>query len=68
MFIDDISNQASLLLVNLKEVIDKLQAKNISFQNQVKKLIIESKQLIFTNKKLCSEVKCFKRRFEIKTI
>ena len=60
LFIDDISNQANLLLVNLKEIIDKLQAKNTSFQSQVKQLIIENKQLIIANKELCNEVNCLK--------
>ena len=60
MFVDNISNQASFLLVNLKEIIDELQAKNISFQNQVKQLTIENKQLIVSNKKLSIEVNCLK--------
>ena len=60
------SNQADLLLINLKEVIDKLQAKNISFQNQVKKLTIENKQLIASNKKLSIEVDCLKEAFKSK--
>ena len=58
LLIDDISNQTNLLLTNLKEIIDKLQAKNISFQNQVKKLTIEKKQLIILNNKLSIEVNC----------
>ena len=60
LFIDNISNQANFLLVNLKEIIDELQAKNISFQNQVKQLTIENKQLIVSNNKLSIEVNCFK--------
>ena len=60
MFIDDISNHANFLLVNLKEIIDKMQARNVSFQNQVKKLTIENKQLIISNKKLSNEVSCLK--------
>ena len=55
-----------MLLVNLKEIIDKLQAKNTSFQNQVKKLTIENKQLIASNKKLFSEVKCLKEDLKSK--
>ena len=55
-----------MLLVNLKEIIDKLQAKNTSFQNQVKKLTIENKQLIALNKKLFSEVKCLKEDLKSK--
>ena len=66
MFIDDISNQANLILVNLIEIIDKLQARNFSFQNQVKKLTIENKQLIILNKKLCIEVDCLKENLKTK--
>ena len=66
MFIDDISNHANFLLVNLKETIDKLQARNVSFQNQVKKLTIENKQLIISNKKLCSEVNFLKEDLKSK--
>ena len=46
--------------MNLKEIIDKLQAENTSFQNQLKKLTIENKQLIVTNKKLSVKVNCLK--------
>ena len=60
LFLEDVSNQANLLLTNLKEIIDKLQAKNISFQNKVKKLTIENKQLIVSNNKLSIEVNCLK--------
>ena len=66
LFIDDISNQANLLLVNLKEIIDKLQAKNTSFQNQVKQLTIKNKQLIISNKKLYIEVNCLKEDLKSK--
>ena len=58
--LEDVSNQANLLLTNLKEIIDKLQAKNISFQNQVKLLTTENKQLILSNNKLFIEVNCLK--------
>ena len=61
LIIDDISNQANSLLVNLKEIIDKLQAKNTSFQSQVKQLKSENKQLIIANKNLCNEVNCLKK-------
>ena len=60
LFLEDVSNQANLLLTNLKEVIDKLQAKNISVQNQVKLLTIENKQLVVSNNKLSIEVNCLK--------
>ena len=66
LLIDDISNQANLLLTNLKEIIDKLQAKNTSFQNQLKELTIENKKLIVSNKKLCIEVNCLKEDLKSK--
>ena len=62
------SNHANLLLINLKEIIDKLQAKNVSFQNQVKKLTFENKQLIISNKKLSNEVNSLKEGSKTKFI
>ena len=52
--------------MNLKEIIDKLQAENTSFQNQLKKLTIENKQLIVPNKKLSKEVNCLKKDLKSK--
>ena len=52
--------------MNLKEIIDKLQAENTSFQNQLKKLTIENKQLIVSNKKLSIEVNCLKEDLKSK--
>ena len=56
-------NKANLLLVNLKEIIEDLEAKNMLFQTQLKKvtkenekLTTENKQLVISNKHLCSEV------------
>ena len=66
MYKKDISNQANFLLMNLKEIIDKLQAENTSFQNQLKKLTIENKQLIVSNKKLSIEVNCLKEDLKSK--
>ena len=68
LILEDVSNQASLLLVNLKEIIDKLQAKNFSFQNEVKKLRIDNKKLIVSNKKLSIEVNCLKEVLKSKHI
>ena len=34
----DVSNQANILLINLKEVIDKLQSEKFYFKTQVAKL------------------------------
>ena len=66
LFLEDVSNQANLLLTNLKEIIEKLQAKNISFQNQLKKLTIENKKLIVSNKKLSIEVNCLQENLKSK--
>ena len=68
MILEDISNQANLLLINLKEIIDQVQAKNVSFQNKVKKLTIENKQLINSNKKLSNELNCLKEDLKNKFI
>ena len=68
-------NKASLLLVNLKEIIEDLEAKNVLFQTQLekvtvenKKLTIENKQLIVYNKKLCCEVNFLKEEIKGKSI
>ena len=68
MILEDISKQANLLLINLKEIIDQVQAKNVSFQNKVKKLTIENKQLINSNKKLSNELNCLKEDLKNKFI
>ena len=71
----DVLNQANLHLVNLKEIIDDLQAKNVQFQTQVEKLkiknnclTIENKQLIISNKNLFSEVNCLRENIKEKSI
>ena len=52
----DATNQASLLLVNLKEIIEKLQAERNYFKTQVGKLLIEKKYLISSNNYLSNKV------------
>ena len=68
-------NEANLLLVNLKEIIEDLQAKNSLIQTQLdkvtmknKKLTIENKQLIVYNKNLCCEVNFLKEQIKGKSI
>ena len=56
----DVSNQANMLLVSLKEIIRNFQEKNVHFQTQVEKLTIKNQQLIISNKKLCSQLNCLK--------
>ena len=65
-FFLDISNQANLLLVNLKEIIEKLETERNYFKNQVEKLQIEKKQLIISNKNLSNEVNCLRDDFKRK--
>ena len=55
-----------MLLVDLKEIINKLQAKNINFQNQIKKLTIENKHLLVLNQKLSNEVNYLKKKIKTK--
>ena len=64
-FVTDVSNQANLLLVNLKEVIGKLQAERNYFKTQVEKLQIEKQKLFVSNQKMSKKVKCLEE--ELKT-
>ena len=64
-FVTDVSNQADLLLVNLKEVIGKLQAERNYFKTQVEKLQIEKQQLIVINQNMSKKLKCLEE--ELKT-
>ena len=60
LFFSDVSKQANLFLVNLKVIIEKLQAEKNYFKTQVDKLQIEKNQLIISNKNLSNEVNCLK--------
>ena len=69
------TNKANLLLVNLKEIIEDLEAKNVLFQTQLEKvtvenkeLTIENKQLTIYNKNLCCEVNFLKEEIKEKCI
>ena len=71
----DVVNKANLLLVNLKEIIEDLQAQNSLIQTQLeketmenKKLTIENKQLIIYNENLCCEVNFLKEQIKGKSI
>ena len=64
-----------MLLVNLKEIIEDLKAKNMLFQTQLEKvtkenekLITENKQLVVYNKHLCSEVNFLREEIKGKSI
>ena len=60
----DVSNQANLLLTNLKVLVDNLQAKTTYFQTLVENLKIEKKQLIISNKNLSKKVNCLEDYIE----
>ena len=71
----DVLNKANLLLVNLKEIIEDLEAKNVVFQTQLEKITIENeklktenKQLVISNKHLCSEVYFLREEIKGKSI
>ena len=50
------SNQATVLLKNLKEIIDKMQLEKAYFKLLVEKLKNEKKQLVILNKSLTNKV------------
>ena len=55
-------------MVNLKEIIEKLQSDNFYFQTQVENLQTENKQLTLSNKNLFNEVNSLKEKLKIKNI
>ena len=60
----DVSSKANLLLINLKEVIDKLQSERNFFKTQTEKLQIEKQQLIILNKSLTNKVESLKGKLK----
>ena len=60
------SNQANVLLTNLKEIVDKLLSEKAYYKTQVEKLMIEKKQLIVSNKNLTNKVKMFEKDLQKK--
>ena len=53
-------------MVNLKEIIDKLQSENIYLKTQEEILQAENKQLVVSSKKLSTEVQSLKERLKTK--
>ena len=53
-------------MVNLKEIIDKLQSENIYFKTQVEILQSENKQLVISNENLSIEVNSLKEILKTK--
>ena len=62
----DLSNQASVLLINLKEIINKLQSEKNYFKTQVVKLQVEKKQLLISNKNLTNKVNMLEKGLQSK--
>ena len=62
----DVSNHANILLINLKEIIEKLQSERNHFKNQVKKLQFEKQQLVISNKNLSNKVDCLEETIKMK--
>ena len=54
-----------MLLINLKEVIGKLQTERNHFKSQVDKLQIEKQQLVILNQNMSKKLKCLEE--ELKT-
>ena len=64
----DLSNQASVLLMNLKEIIIKIQSEKNYLKTQVVKLKVENKQLITSNKNLTNEIYLLKKDLQSKIL
>ena len=62
----DMFNQASVLLINLKEIINKLQLEKNYFKTQVVKLQVEKKQLLISNKNLTNKVNMLEKGLQSK--
>ena len=56
------------MLVNLKEIIEKLQIEKNHYKSQVEKLQTEKKQLVNSNKNLSYKVYCLERDFQRKSL
>ena len=54
-----------MLLVNLKEIIDKLQSEKNNFKTQVAKLLCDKKELIDTIKNLSIKVNCLEEKLKL---
>ena len=64
----DVSNKANVLLISLKEIVDKLQSEKAFFKTQVEKLTIEKKQLAISNKNLKNRVNMLEKDLKIKAL
>ena len=62
----DVSNQTNVLLLNLKEIVEKLQAERNYLKTQVENLQFEKKQLIVSNKNLSNKVDFLEEKLKTK--
>ena len=60
------SNQANLLLINLKQIVEKLQSEKTYFKTQVEKLTVEKKHLLNMKKKLTIKVRMLEKDLQSK--
>ena len=60
------STKANILLIDLKEVVNKLQSEKVYFKTQVEKLKFEKKQLMILNKNLKNKVNMIHKDLQIK--
>ena len=60
------SNKANVLLMNLKEVIDKLQSEKSYFKTQVENLTTEKKLLNISNKNLTNKISMLENNLQRK--
>ena len=60
------SNKANVLLMNLKEIIDKLQSEKSHFKTQVEKLTTEKKRLVVSNKNLTNKISMLEKNSQRK--
>ena len=56
-----------MLLVNLKEIIEKLQYEKAYYKTKVEKLQIEKQQQINSNKSLYDKIDCLKEKLKSKS-
>ena len=62
----DVSNQANLLLMSFKQLVDKLQSEKKNFETQVEKLKIEKKKMTKLNKVLTNKITMLENDFQRK--
>ena len=56
-----------MLLVNLKEIVEKLQYEKTYYKTKVEKLQIEKQQLIDLNSSLSNKINCLKEKLKLES-